>query len=235
MKEKITEKLIQYKHILLLLYFPFYLAVFRYLESIRPNNLHIIHCPLDQYIPFVEVFVVPYLLWFVYLAATGIYFLFFEKECFCRMMYFGMIGMTLFLLVSWLYPNGLDLRPDTFVRENIFVQLTRYVYSVDTATNVLPSIHVFNSLGVYFAIKDSERLKKYKGMHFLSLIMTVLIVLSTMFIKQHSVVDVSAGLFLSYVSWSLIYKGNAVRIFNGMRAAGDMRKERCKESHDSLL
>lgn len=235
MKEKITEKIIQYKHILLLLYFPFYLAVFRYLESIRPNNLHIIHCPLDQYIPFVEVFVVPYLLWFVYLAATGIYFLFFEKECFCRMMYFGMIGMTLFLLVSWLYPNGLDLRPDTFVRENIFVQLIRYVYSVDTATNVLPSIHVFNSLGVYFAIKDSERLKKYKGIHFLSLIMTVLIVLSTMFIKQHSVVDVSAGLFLSYVSWSLIYKGNAVRIFNGMRAAGDMRKERCKESHDSLL
>ena len=88
MKEKIIEKIIQYKHILLLLYFPFYLAAFRYLESITPNNLHIIHCPLDQYIPFVEVFVVPYLLWFVYLAATGIYFLFFEKECFCRMMYF---------------------------------------------------------------------------------------------------------------------------------------------------
>lgn len=73
-------------------------------------------------------------------------------------MYFGMIGMTVFLLVSWIYPNGLDIRPDSFADNNIFTQLTRFVYSVDTSTNVLPSIHVYNSVGIYLAVRDSENL-----------------------------------------------------------------------------
>ena len=157
------DKLNQYKHVLLLLYFPFYLAAFRYLENIRPDRLHIISSPLDQYIPFIPVFILPYLFWFLYIAGPGLYFLFCEKEVFCRLMYFGMIGMTVFLVVSWVYPNGLAIRPDSFADNNVFTQLTRFVYSVDTATNVLPSIHVFNSVGIYLAVKDSERLSQKKG------------------------------------------------------------------------
>lgn len=210
------EKFNQYKHILLLLYFPVYLAGFRYLENIRPNNMHIIGCAIDKYIPFVEYFIIPYLFWFVYIGAAGLYFLFCEKEEFCRLMYFGMIGMTIFLLVSWLYPNGLNIRPDTFVRDNIFVDLTRYVYSVDTATNVLPSIHVFNSIGVYTAVCDSERLGKYKAVRYGALTITVLIILSTMFVKQHSVIDVFSGIVLSYIAFELVYGGRAVQIWNGM-------------------
>ncbi len=109
------DKLNQYKHVLLLLYFPFYLAAFRYLENIRPDRLHIISSPLDQYIPFIPVFILPYLFWFLYIAGPGLYFLFCEKEVFCRLMYFGMIGMTgFFPVVSWVYPNGLAIRPDSF-------------------------------------------------------------------------------------------------------------------------
>lgn len=89
-----TEKLKNYKHGLLLLYFPFYLAGFSYLEKRVPDQLHIIDCAIDRYIPFIEVFIIPYLLWFVYIAIAGIYFFFREKESFCKLMYFGMIGMT---------------------------------------------------------------------------------------------------------------------------------------------
>ena len=106
------DKLNQYKHVLLLLYFPLYLAAFRYLENITPEHLHIISSPLDQYIPFLPVFIIPYLFWFVYIALPGMYFLFCEREVFCRLMYFGMIGMTVFLLISYVYPNGLAIRPE---------------------------------------------------------------------------------------------------------------------------
>ena len=147
-------------HGLLLLYFPFYLAAFAYLEKKVPDKVHIINCAIDQYIPFVEVFIIPYLLWFAYVAVAGIYFFFKEKESFCKWMYFGMIGMTIFIIVSYLYPNGLELRPETFTRDNIFVQLTKMIYSMDTPTNVLPSIHVFNSMAVYFAVKNSPKLKE---------------------------------------------------------------------------
>lgn len=222
------DKLNQYKHVLLLLYFPVYLAAFRYLENIRPDRLHIISSPLDQYIPFIPVFILPYLFWFLYIAGPGLYFLFCEKEVFCRLMYFGMIGMTVFLVVSWVYPNGLAIRPDSFADNTVFTQLTSFVYSVDTATNVLPSIHVFNSVGIYLAVKDSERLSQKKGIRYASLIMTTLIILSTMFVKQHSVVDVVAGLTLSYVSYELVYGGRAVQIWNSMNMVKYRKKEELK-------
>lgn len=225
MKEKIN----QYKHILLLLYFPIYLAAFRYLENITPEHLNIISSPLDKYIPFVPIFIIPYLFWFVYIAVPGVYFLFCEKEVFCRLMYFGMIGMTVFLLISWIYPNGLTIRPHDFADQNIFTQLTRYVYSVDTPTNVLPSIHVFNSIGIYLAVKDSERLGRKKGIRYASLTVTILIILSTMFVKQHSVVDVLSGLILSYISFELVYGGRALQIWDSVNMVKyRTKKERLK-------
>ena len=84
-KEKgdvMAEKLKKYRHGLLLLYFPFYLAAFAYLEKKVPDKVHIINCAIDQYIPFVEVFIIPYLLWFAYVAVAGIYFFFKERNLF---------------------------------------------------------------------------------------------------------------------------------------------------------
>ncbi len=222
------DKLNQYKHVLLLLYFPLYLAAFRYLENITPEHLHIISSPLDQYIPFLPVFIIPYLFWFVYIALPGMYFLFCEREVFCRLMYFGMIGMTVFLLISYVYPNGLAIRPEHLIGESVFIKLTRYVYSVDTSTNVLPSIHVFNSIGIYLAVKDSDNLRKKKGIRYASLTITVLIILSTMFVKQHSVVDVIAGLLLSCVASNLIYGGRAIQIWNNFNVVKYRKKERLK-------
>ena len=200
-----TEKLKNYKHGLLLLYFPFYLAAFSYLEKRVPDQLHIIDCAIDRYIPFVEVFIIPYLLWFAYIAVAGIYFFFREKESFCKLMCFGMIGMTIFIIVSYVYPNGLELRPDTFIRDNIFIQLTRMIYSMDTPTNVLPSIHVYNSVAAFSAIHTCKNLQKHKGIRTGSFILTTLIVLSTMFLKQHSIADVATGITCAVATYVLFY------------------------------
>ena len=221
-----AEKLKKYRHGLLLLYFPFYLAAFAYLEKKVPDKVHIINCAIDQYIPFVEVFIIPYLLWFAYVAVAGIYFFFKEKESFCKWMYFGMIGMTIFIIVSYLYPNGLELRPETFTRDNIFVQLTKMIYSMDTPTNVLPSIHVFNSMAVYFAVKNSPKLKNNKAARTGAFVMTSLIILSTMFLKQHSVVDVLTALILSCLSYDFIYNERTEKIRDGLEELKFRRKRK---------
>lgn len=221
-----AEKLKNYRHGLLLLYFPFYLAAFAYLEKRVPDNLHIINCAIDQYIPFVEIFVIPYLLWFAYIAVAGIYFFFKEKESFCKLMYVGMIGMTIFIIVSYLYPNGLELRPETFARDNIFVELTKMIYSMDTPTNVLPSIHVFNSMAVYFAVKNSPRLKENKAARVGSFLMTFSIILSTMFLKQHSVVDVLTALILSCLSYEFIYNERIEKLREGLEELKFRRKRK---------
>lgn len=51
--------------------------------------------------------------------------------------------MTVFLLVSFLYPNGHELRP-ALELENVFQKAVWLLYQADTPTNILPSVHVFN-------------------------------------------------------------------------------------------
>ena len=105
--------------------------------------------------------------------------------------------MTIFLIVSCVYPNKQDLRPVVFDNNNIFTQMVQHLYATDTPTNILPSIHVFNSLAMFYAINRSPQLKKRYGVRIFCGVLTVSIILSTMFLKQHSVVDVSLGILMA--------------------------------------
>lgn len=60
------------------------------------------------------------------------------------------------------------------------------------------------------------------------MITTVLIILSTMFVKQHSVVDVFTGLMLSYVAYELVYGGRAVQIWSSINMVKYRKKEELK-------
>ena len=116
----------------------------------------------DEQIPFCEYFIVPYLLWFLFVAVTVFYFMFFNKNQWKE--YYQLIitlgtGMTLFLIISLVFPNGQDLRP-VLTGDSIFIKAVQMIYHTDTPTNVLPSIHVFNSLACCVAILKNQR--KYK-------------------------------------------------------------------------
>ena len=207
---------LKYRHAWVLLYTLIYMPCFAYLESHVTTKFHIIHTPLDDYIPFVEYFIIPYLLWFVYIAVTVGYFFFTDVKAYYKLTAFLFTGMTIFLIISAIYPNGLELRPDTFPRDNIFTDMVKQLYAMDTPTNVLPSIHVFNSIGVYIAIAHDERLSSIKWIRYGALILSSLIILSTMFTKQHSALDVIAAIFMfAALSWAfeaaLSRRGEKVR------------------------
>ena len=93
---------------------------FIWLEKNTTGHCRIIHMAADDYIPFCEVFVIPYLLWFVYVSAVVIYFFFKNKEDYYRTCIFLFTGMTIFLIISTLWPNGQHLRPTVMPRDNIF-------------------------------------------------------------------------------------------------------------------
>ena len=114
-------------------------------------------------------------------------------------------GMTIFLIVSTIYPNGHYLRPVYFDHNNIFIQMVKMLYAADTPTNLFPSIHVYNSIAVNIAVWHSSNFKEKKWVRFGSSILMVLIILSTMFLKQHSVFDVVTGIVLSVFMYSLVY------------------------------
>lgn len=195
----------KYKHAWVFLYAFIYFPWFVYLEKNVTNEFHVIHTTLDEKIPFIEFFVIPYLLWFGFITLAGLYFFFTDRTEFYRMAVFMIVGMTVFLIISTIYPNGQILRPTEFERDNIFVDLVKHLYKADTPTNIFPSIHVYNSIGVYIAVRNSERLKEHKLIQHGSFILAVLIILSTMFLKQHSVIDVIGAFVMAVPVYHLTY------------------------------
>ena len=165
---------------------------------------------LDDYIPFCEFFVIPYYLWFIYMAAGIIFIAFTDGKLCWRLGIFLITGMTVFLFISTVYPNGQLLRPDTFARDNIFVHIVQRLYASDTPTNLFPSIHVYNSLAIYFGLSHSQKLQNKKWIKNAALVLTVCIILSTMFLKQHSVFDVLTAFALAAFMYSVCYGSIAV-------------------------
>lgn len=204
----------KYKHAIpLIIYAAIYMTWFIYLEKNITNNYEIIHVALDDYIPFCEIFVIPYFLWFAYMAVSVIYLFFKEKNDYAKVCVFLFTGMTIFLIISTLFPNGQHLRPRIMPRENIFTYLVTHLYRTDTPTNLWPSIHVYNSLGVHFAIAKSFSFTNKKWIKTGSLILCISIILSTVLIKQHSVFDVVTAFILAVVMYGVVYKFDIVMAY----------------------
>ena len=190
----------------ILVYAVFYLLVFFWLES-RDVPIHIIQSRWDRLIPFCEYFIIPYFSWFVYIVFTVVYFLFFCKEQkeSKNFIYSFCTGMTVFLLVSYIYPNGHNLRPE-LIGDNIFIKAVRFLHRIDTPTNILPSMHVFVTVACSVALLRQKTMRKYKGFTLGIWLCSILIVLSTLFLKQHSIVDVVIALILNVFCYVWFYK-----------------------------
>lgn len=167
---------------------------FSYLEKTINDSYdyNVIHCAFDDMVPFCEYFIIPYYFWFLFVGLAAVWF-FFKSQGECiRMGFFLIFGITIAVICFAAYPNGLnDPRPDVFPRDNFCTDLVKMLYSSDTSTNVLPSLHVLNTLIVIIAVFESRTFGKFHNpMKIIVSVIGVLIVLSTMFLKQHSVYDV---------------------------------------------
>lgn len=179
---------------------------FVYLERKITKDYTVIHVALDDRIPFCEIFIIPYLLWFAYVSAVIVYLFFKDKDDYFRTCIFLFTGMTIFLIISTLFPNGQHLRPKVMPRDNIFTWLVARLYSTDTPTNLWPSIHVYNSLGAHLALIKTKGLSGRKWLHASSFVLSLSIILSTMFIKQHSVFDVVTAFIMAAFMYGIVYK-----------------------------
>lgn len=184
-----------------------YIMAFFWLECREVSAIHIVSWALDERIPFCEYFIVPYYFWFVYIAITMIYIIFFCKEQRERksFIFSFCMGMSVFLLVSCVYPNGHELRPE-IEGDSVFIQAVRLLHWMDTPTNILPSMHVFVTGACSIALLRQKELRKYKWFIPIVWVCSILIILSTLFLKQHSVVDVIWALILNMACYILFYR-----------------------------
>lgn len=193
-----------YRHILLLLYWPVHGLLFLLLERGGLTDRYTaVQCALDSLIPFNEWFFIPYLFWFVYLIGALVYTFFFDVPAFRRMMRFIILTYAVTLLIYFLWPTCQLLRPDTFPRDNIMTRFAAWFYEFDTNTNVCPSIHVLGAIAVSVGMWDCGRFRKTPW-RLAFTAMTALISVSTLLVKQHSLLDVLAAAALSAAALPLV-------------------------------
>lgn len=181
-------------------YLVFYLSVFHWLEVNITVPEVWVHCHLDDLIPFCKYAVIPYLAWFIWIPFTLFYLLWKSPRAdFWRLCLPLFAGMTIALAVYVILPNGLDLRPYRVYGSDIFARIVRQLYSTDTATNVCPSIHVFNSVTLMMAYYRSRIFEspRRRWMRPASAVLCLSIIASTVLLKQHSCIDVVMGILLA--------------------------------------
>jgi membrane-associated phospholipid phosphatase len=194
----------EFSHLYYLLGWAGYFCLYFLTENLIPaEKCHLIHCKLDDLIPFEETFLIPYVFWYLLIVISLGYFALYNVESFKKLQTYIIITQIVAMLVYILYPNYQNLRPREFANENFLTDCIRFLYDFDTNTGVCPSLHCAYSIGiasVWLREKDVSRL--WKGF---IVIAVILICLSTMFIKQHSAVDFFAALPVCLLAEILVF------------------------------
>lgn len=191
----------EHPYALCLLYFIPYLIYFELLEAFAVPKF-IIHCPLDDWIPFHEGFVIPYFAWFPMLAVSLGYFLFHSRRDFLDLCFIMFTGMTICLLIYTVLPNGLQLRP-AVVRDNLLARIAGMLYAIDTPTNVCPSIHVSSTVTIMIIVMRYQKFSHAALVKGFTLLCGIAVCLSTVVLKQHSVIDVVLGGLLTLILYKV--------------------------------
>ena len=196
----------EYKYLLLLLYVPVYLIGFLIIELLVPETADYWSswCIIDDWIPFNEWFVIPYYFWYPLLFIVGIWLMVKDVPNFKLYMYCIMIGFSFSILFCLIFPNGQDLRPEVFPRDNVLTDMVKAIYAVDTNTNVLPSVHAVGAIVAAFGVCTTDTVRSW-WIKAASVFGAALICMATCFIKQHSILDVFAAMALCAVIYVIVY------------------------------
>ncbi len=191
----------------LLLFWPIYLVTFVYLERFHdPDSYYPMYCPVDDLIPFCEWFLIPYLFWFLFLGGSVFFTLFTNGGAFRRMMHFIILTHTAALIIFFLFPTCQELRPEIFPRDNPLTRFMAGFYIFDTNTNVCPSLHVIGSVGAMLGFRDCKGGSSGQVRKIVLWTIAALISISTVFLKQHSILDVVFAIPICYAGYLLAYR-----------------------------
>ncbi len=155
---------------------------------------------IDQYIPLLPIFIIPYVLaWPFWGLSLAIFGKFLDDKRFHQMFISFAIAGVLSAIIYVVFPTYV-IRP-AVVGSDVFSNMIKILYSNDSPYNALPSGHTFYTfLCMFYYLK----FLKNRYLKILIVIFAALVVASTVFTKQHYLLDIVAGslfaLFAYYIS-----------------------------------
>ncbi len=140
---------------------------------------------MDYHIPFIPIFIIPYVLayaqWIVgYIVIAG------QGEEYCNRVMGGEIISKLIVGIIFIMFPTIMLR-EQVLGTGIFSRAVDLLYKLDAPTNLFPSIHCLES---YICMKSALEIKGVdKKYRITMVVMSLLVFMSTVFIKQHVILD----------------------------------------------
>ena len=202
----------QFEHLKLLGFWLVYFSMYFITEKFIPaEKCYIIHSPLDDVIPFNEVFVLAYVGWYFLIIWSLWHFALYNVDHFKKLSKYIIITQIIAMVVYVAFPNMQDLRPAVYPRDNFLTDVVAFIQAFDTNTNVCPSLHVGYSLGIASTwLREKSASVKTK---IFVVVSVVLVCLSTMFIKQHSIIDCFAAIPMCIFAEIVVFRAEWKQFF----------------------
>jgi len=188
-----------YKYSILIIVLIIYQSFLYFMSKFTPFKLNIIGSELDNAVPFVPAFIYFYISWYIMLYIVPYIIAKYDKKMFYKYWTTTIIAITVLCFIYLLFPTAVT-RPSININ-SLSSFITNLVYLLDTpGMNCFPSMHCAISFIFIFNVLDSDCVpKKWK---ITITIWSFLVILSTLFVKQHVIYDVVS----SFVIVSAIYK-----------------------------
>ena len=195
----------EFSHLKLLGGWLVYFALYLITENLIPaGSCHVSHCWLDDIIPFNEYFLLFYCFWYVLIVVSLGYFLLYDIGSFRKLQTYIMITQAVAMMIYIIYPSVQIGRPAVMPHDNLLCNVMMFIYTVDTPTGVCPSLHVAYSMGIASVWSKCRKAPKWwKGFVFIA---TVLISVSVVFVKQHSVLDIVFAMPVGMLAEYIVYE-----------------------------
>lgn len=147
----------------------------------------------DRKVPFIKEWVYIYLICFLFWAMNYILMV---REGRKEWFQFATADMMsrLFCGIIFIVLPTTNVRPN-IVGNDLSSWLMRFVYWIDSPTNLFPSIHCLVSWFCFIGIRKSKKIPSWYKIF--SLVFAILVCMSTQFTKQHYIVDVIAGIVIA--------------------------------------
>ena len=165
----------------------------------------------DTKIPVINEFIYFYNIWYPFEIFT-LYFIFKKnKDSYIKIIMTLIICLITANLCYWFYPT-MVARPILNTYSNLTEFLVWFTYSTDTPVNCFPSVHCIICFIVIFGTFENKLLNIYHRLFIY--FVNVMIIFSTLFVKQHVLIDVWGALFIAVLAYYLVSRLN---LFNKIK------------------
>ena len=167
------------------------------------KDYHLIGGVLDQKIPFVIEFILVYSFWYPLVIFTLFLLYKYCPDKYRKTRKIVVASLIIAYICFFVYPTTV-VRPEVNSFNNLFSFLAYVSFKADNPVNCFPSCHCLLSFIMIYALYKEKAINKY--LRVILIVTFLMIIASTLLVKQHVIVDVVGAFIISILTAFILPK-----------------------------